>query len=593
MTEPVIYVRNFGGLANRMLRYMFADFLSRKAGGVKVTGFSLPEWGLVSPEQETPTGRGVATGRVHDVNIDVLIEGMQSGTIKWVDVDCYAMRLEYFGDRKAFFAELFTAERGHEIYDDEIAINIRTGDILNGLHPDYTPLPLAFYHRLVFETGLKPVFVGQVTGNWYADALHQQFQYARFVEGDSLTDFQTVRGAKSTALAVSSFSWLATFLSIEARHIHFPVAGLFNPRCRADINMLPIDDNRYRFYKFPMEKYVASDDQKAVLTSAPAWAPQQATTASCYMGMYRAAAKPRIHSASDVAAQISAAVQERRPFSFVRLGDGEGNLLQFDPSTAQSVDIDYFKSHFGEQISLDAILAIKKGLERTISASDLIGIRDDIWLATNNVLEMNENSPDFYRRFRDEFPLRARERNLIDEYGARRVFRLFEWACESYPTEIDACSQWVCYDLATDGFWKRLFRNIDTIGLIHCSPTLPAELSRAVGVRVESFIVPDKAISRAQWTSRLPDQPPHYPDAFLRICEQLYRIAEGKVFLVGAGLAGKEYLKIIKDNGGIGLDLGALLDAWEGRATRPQIYAHKTANRWTPGDVVPSELKLE
>jgi hypothetical protein len=591
MTEPVIYVRNFGGLANRMFRYMFAEFLSRKAGGVKVTGFSLPEWGLVSSEQEVPTGRGIVTGRVHKVNINEIIECIKSGKVDWVDVDCYAMRREYFYEWKEYFADTFTAERGQEIRDDEIAIHIRSGDIVDGLHADYTPLPLAFYHRVVFETGLKPVFVGQVTGNWYTDALRRQFPCARFVEGDRLNDFQTMRGAKSTVIAVSSFSWLATFLSTEARQIHLPVAGLFNPKGRPDIDMLPIDDDRYHFHEFPAEKYVASDDQKAVLVSTPAWAQRQ-TTAGGYMGLRVAEAEPRIRSAIDVAGLISSAIQERRPFSFVRLGDGEGNLLQFDPSTAKPMDIDYFKGHFGEQISVKAIQAIKEGLERTINASDLIGIRDDVWLASNGVMRINEMDPDFFERFRTDFPLRAREKSEIGEYDARRVFRLFEWARDSYPTEIDACSQWVCYDLMLGGFWKELLGNVGAIGLIHSSPTLPTKLSRAIGAPVESFIVPDKAASRAQWASLLPDQPPHYPDAFLRICDRLDRNVEGKLFLVGAGLAGKEYLKVIKDNGGIGLDLGALLDAWDGRGTRPQIYAHKTGNRWTPGEVVPLEFQI-
>ncbi len=54
MNEPVIYVRNYEGLANRMFRYMFAGLLSRKLGGAKITGFDIPEWQLASPEQGEP-----------------------------------------------------------------------------------------------------------------------------------------------------------------------------------------------------------------------------------------------------------------------------------------------------------------------------------------------------------------------------------------------------------------------------------------------------------------------------------------------------------------------------------------------------------
>jgi len=61
---------------------------------------------------------------------------------------------------------------------------------------------------------------------------------------------------------------------------------------------------------------------------------------------------------------------------------------------------------------------------------------------------------------------------------------------------------------------------------------------------------------------------------------------------VGAGLIGKAYLPLIKAQGGVALDLGALLDAWEGRATRPQIYANKTANQWEQGQPVPAAFQL-
>lgn len=592
MKEPVIYVRSFGGLGNRMVRYMFADLLSRKAGGLKIIGFNMPEWRLVSPEQEVPAGKSLTTGRVHNIDVDALVEQIRSGDIDWIDVNCYAMRLEYFAEARERFAGIFTSSLGEDICDDEIAISVRTGDTIDGLHADYTPIPIAYYHRIAFETGLRPVFVGQVTGNWYTDALRRQFKDARFIEGHELIDFQTLRRAKAVMVAISSFSWLAAFLSSNATQIHLPVAGLFNPKQRPDVDLLPFFDKRYHFHKFPAEKYVANSRQVAVLVSAPAWAEVRSTEAEGYMGLHSAVSQPRILSTREAATRISSAVSDSRPFCFVRLGDGEGTLLRFDPSKTTDTDLDYFRSHFGESASVEIILAIRERLRRTLDAADLIGLRDDIWLATDNIMSLNENDSDFFHRFIAEFPLRLRERHKIDEYGARRIFRLFEWAREFYPASIEACSQWVGYDLAVGGFWKDFLRARESVGLIHCSPDLPAKLSRATGVCVESFIVPDKAIQRVKWAKVLPDQPPHYPDAFLRICDRLNRPASGKVFLVGAGLAGKEYLKIIKDNGGVALDLGALLDAWDGRATRPQVYAQKTGNRWSSGDPVPSKLQL-
>ena len=303
MTEPVIYVRNFGGLANRMFRYMFADLLSRKTGGLEIVGFNMPEWGLVSPKQEIPDGRGLATGRVHKLDADALAAQILRGNVDWIDVDAFAMRLEDLSQERWRFAELFSCPLGQDIGDDEIAIHVRTGECVDGLHPDYTPIPLAFYHRVVFETSLEPVFVGQTTGNWYADALRRQFGEARFITNEPMADFQTLRRAKNVVAAVSSFSWLAAFLSARAEQIHLPVAGLLNPDQRPDIDLLPHSDERYRFYYFPPEKYVANARQTDVLASPPAWARAQPVQTDGYMGLHAAAERPKILSPKDVAAR--------------------------------------------------------------------------------------------------------------------------------------------------------------------------------------------------------------------------------------------------------------------------------------------------
>lgn len=52
--------------------------------------------------------------------------------------------------------------------------------------------------------------------------------------------------------------------------------------------------------------------------------------------------------------------------------------------------------------------------------------------------------------------------------------------------------------------------------------------------------------------------------------EEEVRIASGRgtVFLIGAGVAGKQYCAIAKKNGGIGIDMGSMLDAWAGVESR-------------------------
>jgi len=87
------------------------------------------------------------------------------------------------------------------------------------------------------------------------------------LSGGPIEDFQTMRGAKHVALAVSSFSWLAAWLSGRVQVIHMPLAGLFNPVQRSDIDLVPRGDSRWRCHRFTAGHFLASDEQKAILTS--------------------------------------------------------------------------------------------------------------------------------------------------------------------------------------------------------------------------------------------------------------------------------------------------------------------------------------
>ena len=268
MRRPVIFVRQ-GQLGNQMIRFMFARKLSYRAGGLEIAGYNMPEWGLVSTELQPPRGRCVRTGPGQRIEVGALAGILKSGLVDWVDIDGHAQRLEYFDDEKESFARLFSSSvAGETLADDDIAIHVRAGDIVDGSHGDYMPLPIAFYRRLIDETGYRPVFVGEVSGNFYTDALRRRFAHARFVGGaDRLSDFQTLRKARNIAIAVSTFSWLAAYFSPTAQVIHFPVLGLLNPSQRPDIDLMPSNDRRYVFHPFPVQHYTGSPQQKAALVA--------------------------------------------------------------------------------------------------------------------------------------------------------------------------------------------------------------------------------------------------------------------------------------------------------------------------------------
>ena len=56
---------------------------------------------------------------------------------------------------------------------------------------------------------------------------------------------------KNIVVAISTFSWLAAWLS-RAETIILPLSGFFNPAHHREIDLLPVDDIRYRFFLFPL-----------------------------------------------------------------------------------------------------------------------------------------------------------------------------------------------------------------------------------------------------------------------------------------------------------------------------------------------------
>lgn len=503
-------MNNFGGLGNRMVRYMLAQRIAAELGGWPVVGHQMPEWGLVSDQPDQPQGRGFSTGRAHRQDVAGIARRALAEQVDHVLVESFGQRLEYFADQRARFAALFAGPPGNPIADDELAINIRTGDIVDGYHPDYTPLPLAFYHRLVFETGLRPVFVGQLQDNWYNRALRAQFPQARFLSGGVIEDFQTVRGARHVVPAISSFSWLAAWLSDRAEVIHLPVAGLFNPLQRGDIDLLPRDDPRWRFHLFVPGRYEGADGQKAILASRPTWVQvgrahgggaqvgeaQASGEGASFLGYRQAQQNPAVLGPAQAAAMLTQAVRQREPFLFTQLDDG-------DPA-----------------------------LHGPLDRADLIALRDDAWLADARLDNLSEDDPAFLHRFRIHFPLRDQDRAQIDEHAARRIWRLFDWARRHYPRHVPACSRWAFQALSRGHFWRDLLAPLPRINVIDCSPALVAHIEARMGVPVRNMGWPGGGGEQAQGC------------------------CAGEVFLLGAGLGGTGCGAAIKQAGGVAFDIG-------------------------------------
>lgn len=251
---PRIIVQPLGRLANQMMQLMLALALrDRLAPEVPILGYDLPEWNLRAPPFVARRGARQIDLRSHSFNLDRLAFALKNGLADEVLIRGWGMRLEYYRE-PAHYDALFRAASTIDYYaasDDEIVLNVRGEDILSGSHPLYFPLPLAYYEKVLHETGLRPVFMGQLEDNFYTASIRERFPDAKFLPSISpMCDFETIRNARHVALSVSSFSWLAAWISSTLQSIHMPICGLYNPLVTPAM-LVPFGDPRYRFYGTP------------------------------------------------------------------------------------------------------------------------------------------------------------------------------------------------------------------------------------------------------------------------------------------------------------------------------------------------------
>ncbi|MCG0996485.1 hypothetical protein LHT11_14995 [Acetobacter indonesiensis] len=164
------------------------------------------------------------------------------------NINNFPNRLHFDYDKHFPFSEKNTEGGG----EGDLVINIRGGEILAGISPLYPMLPIEFYKFLEQKTGKNVIFCGQLDDSIYMAELKKAFPKAtwRPSQGAAL-DFDFIRRSKHIVPCLSTFSWFAAWMS-HATRIYFPVAGVLNPAQHFYGNMLPINDDRYEFYLFPI-----------------------------------------------------------------------------------------------------------------------------------------------------------------------------------------------------------------------------------------------------------------------------------------------------------------------------------------------------
>jgi hypothetical protein len=262
-----IVIRPNGRFGNQMFQVMLARAIAARIPGSRVFGYNLPEWRLVAPDIG-PFHPPYLEFHGQRINLADTAALLKSGLFTTLVIFGWGMRLDYYDDAEVY-RRLFRSSRSVRGFGREhIVIHVRGEDVMRGLHPDYAPMPLSFYEAVIRSTGLAPVFMGQIDDGPYCQALRERFPGAAFLEPSSvITDFERLRNSRNIVLSVSSFAWLAAWLS-HAERIHLPVWGLFDPEHYPDASLLPLEDERYVYYKIAPFEWTGARAQLDRLTSS-------------------------------------------------------------------------------------------------------------------------------------------------------------------------------------------------------------------------------------------------------------------------------------------------------------------------------------
>lgn len=259
--RPIFHVMRRGALANQMIQFMVALKFRSLVPECRISNVDLPDWNIHHPPIE---GGEPAETQRSEIYLDLhdWARRMRAGTLRRAVFSCFGMRMEHYL-HAAYYRAIFRPPpiaEGVGFDENHIVCHVRAGEVLDGHAVNYTLTPVEFYAEVFERTGLKPVFMGQTEMNPYTARLRERFPAAIFLDTrEVIVDFETIRQSKNIVVGVSTFAWLAAWLS-NADRIFMTVSGLLHPMQYPLADFLPFGDPRYFFYLFPINYAVPLEE---------------------------------------------------------------------------------------------------------------------------------------------------------------------------------------------------------------------------------------------------------------------------------------------------------------------------------------------
>jgi hypothetical protein len=248
------------------------------------------------------------------------------------------------------------------------------------------------------------------------------------------------------------------------------------------------------------------------------------------------------------AQQAMRALREGAPFSLIRIGDGEGNLLgALDPDFRAARDFStrlILEMMFGDpDFTVKEIETIRDDMRRAVLSADVLGVSDHVRIGRLQTLRQIPEGREDVRGYMGSYESILQAARLLRRHGhqgfAASSNYVHRQMMEHYAAVIGAA------------------RTVTVIGPYDLAPQFATAFSRT-DCRFEA--IPNQACTSPGQGGKW------YPMRWKALCN--LDVQPSGLFLVAAGLLGKSLCAEIKQRGGVALDIGSVIDVWRGKPVR-------------------------
>jgi hypothetical protein len=257
-------------------------------------------------------------------------------------------------------------------------------------------------------------------------------------------------------------------------------------------------------------------------------------------------------------------IRTRTPASFVRMGDGEGNVLFHKWGRYRTLS-DY---------CLRKISRICFGAPDTIHAN--FSLFSDVLLQAIEHADFIGGPPRSSIDTGFDKPL-----DEIDVRGVCGMRGLYNYLATDFPGAKLKGKMWggTFYSRGLMPYYASFLHRLPFIGVVTCYDALAPALAQHFHIKDHaSVLIPMQAS-----IARKMETPNGHLERYTTILDEIRPPFQGAVYIVAAGHLGKSYCSMIKRRGGIAIDVGSIADVWMGITSRPGITPD-FVERWKIAD---------